>query len=134
MMFHFLADARRSLIYYHDSFLKFPRAVIDYTEIPLQRPSINKANSQIYSNFKSTPTAKVLVACTPGITVSYISKLAGGAVRDKKLDCLESLKKLTPWILFGRQGIQYSRIFARLLYQIIAFILLKKKIKQFNTA
>ena len=72
---------------YPKCFLKWPnvRTIIDCTEIPLQRPSMAKANTQIYSTYKGRPTAKALIGCTPGGTVSYISKAAGGAMSDKKL-------------------------------------------------
>ena len=51
-------------LYYPDSFKKYNniRAIIDCTEVPIQRPSLAKANSQIYSSHKGRPTAKVLVA------------------------------------------------------------------------
>ena len=51
-------------LYYPDSFKKYNniRAIIDCTEVPIQRPSLAKANSQIYSSYKGRPTAKVLAA------------------------------------------------------------------------
>ncbi|XP_019629817.1 PREDICTED: uncharacterized protein LOC109474043 [Branchiostoma belcheri] len=73
--------------YIPECFKKWPRirAILDCTEIPVQRPSLAKANSQIYSNYKSRPTAKTLVACTPGGTVSFVSASAGGSMSDKRL-------------------------------------------------
>lgn len=73
--------------YYPKCFTKFGhvQAIIDCTEIPLQRPSLPKANHQIYSNYKSRPTCKTLIACTPSGAVSYISFAAGGAMSDKEI-------------------------------------------------
>lgn len=73
--------------YYPACFKKWPnvKVIIDCTEVPLQRPSLAKANAQIYSSYKGRPTAKALVGCTPGGTISFISKIAGGSMSDKKL-------------------------------------------------
>ena len=53
--------------YYPDCFKKYKNviAIIDCTEVPIQRPSLALANGQIYSCYKGRPTAKLLVACTP---------------------------------------------------------------------
>lgn len=74
-------------LYYPDCFKKYNnvRAIIDCTEVPIQRPSLAKANSQIYSSYKGRPTVKVLVACTPAGTVSFLSKSSGGSMSDKEL-------------------------------------------------
>ena len=60
-------------------------AIIDCTEVPIQRPSLALANGQIYSFYKGRPTAKLLVACTPVGTVSFLSSGAEGAMSDKRL-------------------------------------------------
>ena len=60
-------------------------AIIDCTEMPIQRPSLALANGQIYLFYKGRPTAKLLVACTPVGTVSLLSSGAGGAMSDKRL-------------------------------------------------
>ena len=74
-------------LHYPDCFKKYHnvRAIIDCTEVPIQRPSLSKANSQIYSSYKRRPTAKVLVACTPKGTISFVSQAAGGTMSDKNL-------------------------------------------------
>lgn len=74
-------------LYYPNCFKKYKQvvAIIDCTEVPMQRPSLAKANSQIYSSYKGRPTAKVLVACTPAGTVSFVSKAAGGNMSDKEI-------------------------------------------------
>lgn len=63
-------------LYYPDCFKKYSnvRAIIDCTEVPIQRPSLAKANSQIYLSYKGRPTAKVPVACTPAGTILFASK------------------------------------------------------------
>ena len=123
-------------LYYPECFLKFPRvrAIIDCTEIPLQRPSIAKANSQIYSNYKSRPTAKVLVACTPGGTVSFISKSAGGAMTDKKLVMLSGiLEKFEPLdVCLADRGFNIQELLAPYQVKLIIPPFLKKN-QQFDT-
>ena len=73
--------------YYPDCFKKYKNviAIIDCTEVPIQRPSLALANGQIYSFYKGRPTCKLLVACTPVGTVSFVSCAAGGAMSDKRL-------------------------------------------------
>ena len=124
------------LSYYPECFLKFPsvQTIIDCTEIPLQRPSITKANSQIYSNYKSRPTAKVLVACTPGGTVSFISKSAGGAMTDKKLVMLSGiLEKFDPLdVCLADRGFNIQELLAP--YQVkLTIPPFVKKNQQFDT-
>ena len=53
--------------------------------MPIQRPSLALAKGQIYSFYKGRPTCKLLVACTPVGTVSFVSSAAGGAMSDKRL-------------------------------------------------
>ena len=75
-------------LHYPDCFKQYHnvRAFIDCTEVPIQRPSVARANnSQIYSSYKKRPTAKVLVVCTPAGTISFVSKAAGGFMSDKDL-------------------------------------------------
>lgn len=71
-------------LYYPDCFKKYSnvRAIIDCTEVPIQRPLLAKANSQIYSSYKGRPTTKVLEACTPTGKISFASK---GSMSDKDL-------------------------------------------------
>ena len=105
------------------------RAIIDCTEITLQRPSIAKANSQIYSNYKSRPTAKVLVACTPGGTVSFISKAAGGAMSDKQLvEKSGILRKFEPMdICLADRGFNIQELLVPFQVKLIIPPFLKKK-------
>ena len=73
--------------YYPDCFKKYKNviAIMDCTEVPIQRPSLALANGQIYSFYKGRPTCKLLVACTPVGTVSFVSCGAGGAMSDTRL-------------------------------------------------
>ena len=74
--------------YYPSCFSNYKETVvsiIDCTEIPTERPSLAKTNAQVYSNYKGRPTVKCLVGITPGGTVSYLSRCAGGAISDKQL-------------------------------------------------
>jgi hypothetical protein len=51
----------------------------------LERPSLDSVNAVMHSNYKSRHTYKVLVACTPGGTVSYVSEAVGGDMSDVEL-------------------------------------------------
>lgn len=84
---HLLANTTASTELLPDCFKKYKNviAIIDCTEVPIQRPLLALANGQIYSFHKGRPTAKLLVACTPVGTVSFVSCGAGGAMSDKRL-------------------------------------------------
>ena len=93
--------------YYPDCFQKYKNviAIIDCTEVPLQRPSLALINSgQIYSFYKGRSTCKLLVACTPVGTVSFVSSAAGGAMSDKRLvkesaSCQKSYPGILCWLI-----------------------------------
>lgn len=54
------------------------RAVLDCTEVPLQRLKDLESQLLIYSWYKGTYTAKVLICETPGGHISYVSEAYGG--------------------------------------------------------
>ena len=66
---------------------EFPNtiAIIDATEIRLQRPSSLLCQSQCYSDYKSTNTLKGLIAVDPRGSVIFISPLYSGSISDNRL-------------------------------------------------
>jgi len=60
-------------------------AIIDSTEIKMQRPSSLKIQSQCWSEYKSSPTLKGLVAVDPRGSVVFISPLFSGSVSDNEI-------------------------------------------------
>jgi hypothetical protein len=73
--------------YYPECFHQYGKvcAIIDCTEVQTERPSLDSTNAAMYSNYKERHTYKVLVACTPGGTVSFISDVVGGDMSDVEL-------------------------------------------------
>ena len=63
----------------------FVCAIIDASEVQTERPTMTSANSVLYSNYKQRHTFKVLVACTPGGSISFISEAAGGDMCDVEM-------------------------------------------------
>ncbi|XP_077520302.1 uncharacterized protein LOC144130176 [Amblyomma americanum] len=61
------------------------RAVLDCTEIPIQRPKDMESQLLTYSWYKGVYTAKVLVCETPGGHISYVSKAYGGRASDSHI-------------------------------------------------
>ena len=68
-----------------DSFRKFPstRVILDATEFKIQTPSLRQ--SQIFSQYKSTTTAKALLAIAPSGSVTFVSQLYTGGISDKEI-------------------------------------------------
>ena len=66
---------------------KFPttRAIIDGTEIPIKRPGLPKAQQSTFSTYKNRNTVNILVGCTPGGLISYISPAYGGSTSDRQI-------------------------------------------------
>lgn len=77
---------------------KYPRciAIIDCTEVRIERPFGFSSRSKTYSNYKSTNTMKFLVGITPCGAISFASKCWGGRASDKEIilksDFLEKLQ------------------------------------------
>ncbi|VDI46991.1 Hypothetical predicted protein [Mytilus galloprovincialis] len=69
-------------------------AIIDGTEIKIQKPSSLHAQSQSYSNNKSTNTLKDLVAVDPRGSLLFTSCLFSGAISDKDIFEQLGLKKM----------------------------------------
>ena len=74
----------------------FPKltAIIDCTEIFIDRPRTYKARAQVYSNYKKHSTVKFLIACTPLGSISFISKAWGGRVSD--IDIVKDSALISP--------------------------------------
>ena len=72
---------------YPSCFNKFEtvRAIIDCTEIGVQKPSLASTNSKIFSSYKNKPTAKFLLACSPNGNICFISEPAGGRMSDRMI-------------------------------------------------
>ena len=80
----------REIIQQHmpDKFKRdFPNtiAIIDSTEIRIQRPSALKSQSQCWSEYKSSPTLKGLVAIDPRGSILFVSSLFTGSISDNQL-------------------------------------------------
>jgi len=70
-----------------DSFRKFPstRVILDATEFKIQTPSSLLRQSQIFSQYKSTTTAKALLGIAPSGSVTFVSQLYTGGISDKEI-------------------------------------------------
>ena len=68
-----------------DSFRKFPstRVILDATEFKIQIPLLRQ--SQIFSEYKSTTTAKALLGIAPSGSVTFVSQLYTGGISDKEI-------------------------------------------------
>lgn len=79
-----------------DFALKFPttRVIIDGTECPIMKPKQPVAQQATFSSYKNRNTVKVLVGCTPGGIVSYVSTAYGGSTSDRQICERSDLTKL----------------------------------------
>ena len=64
-------------------------AIIDCTEIRIEKPTSLKSQSQCYSDYKSTTTLKSLVVSDPRGFVIFVSDLFSGSISDNGI-CHES--------------------------------------------
>ncbi|XP_050415275.1 uncharacterized protein LOC126829417 [Patella vulgata] len=81
---------KRDLVNYFcpsDFKLKFPstRIIVDGTECPIKKPRPPIAQQSTYSTYKNRNTVKVLVGCTPGGYISYVSPAYGGSASDRQI-------------------------------------------------
>ncbi len=60
-------------------------AILDCTEIKIEKPSSLLVQSQTYSNYKSTNTLKSLIACDPRGSIMFASTLFTGSISDQEL-------------------------------------------------
>ena len=79
-----------------DFFEKFPktRVIVDGTECPIQRPKQPIAQQASWSTYKNKNTMKVLVGCTPGGLISFVSDAYCGSTSDRQIVERSSLPKM----------------------------------------
>ncbi|KAE8743718.1 hypothetical protein FOCC_FOCC008662 [Frankliniella occidentalis] len=65
--------------------LKAAMCIVDATEIKIQKPKNFEQQSNTYSSYKGTNTAKFLVACSAYGGLSFISEGYEGNISDRKL-------------------------------------------------
>lgn len=66
---------------------EFPktRVIVDGTECAIHRPGKPMAQQASFSTYKNRNTVKILVGCTPGGLVSYVSPAYGGSASDRQV-------------------------------------------------
>ncbi|KAK3105240.1 hypothetical protein FSP39_020500 [Pinctada imbricata] len=69
-------------------------AIVDCTEMKIQKPSSLKAQSQTYSDYKSSNTLKALVAVDPRGSVIFSSMLFSGAMSDREIFIQSKFKEM----------------------------------------
>ncbi|ROI81784.1 hypothetical protein DPX16_22019 [Anabarilius grahami] len=60
-------------------------AILDCTELKIEKPSSLLVQSQTYSNYNSTNTLKSLIACDPRGSIMFTSTLYTGSISDQEL-------------------------------------------------
>ena len=75
---------------------QFPntRVIVDGTECPILKPKQPIAQQTTFSTYKNRNTVKVLVGCTPGGLVSYVSPAYGGSASDRQITERSQLPQL----------------------------------------
>jgi len=61
------------------------RVIVDGTECPINKPTQPVAQQATFSSYKNRNTVKVIVGCTPGGLVSYVSPAFGGSTSDRQI-------------------------------------------------
>ncbi|XP_074106475.1 uncharacterized protein LOC141532157 [Cotesia typhae] len=61
------------------------RVVVDCTEIFIQAPTKLCCQEVVYSNYKSSPTIKIMTGVSPGGLITFISKPFGGRASDTEI-------------------------------------------------
>ncbi|XP_053390474.1 uncharacterized protein LOC123549725 [Mercenaria mercenaria] len=70
------------------------RVIIDGTECSIRKPKNPTAQQATFSTYKNRNTVKVLVGCTPGGLVSYVSPSYGGSTSDRQIVERSSLVRI----------------------------------------
>ena len=89
----------RELVQYYaptDFFNKFPktRAIIDGTEVGMQKPNQPVAQQATFSSYKNKNTMKAMVGASPGGLCTYISEAYGGSASDRQIVERSTLPKM----------------------------------------
>lgn len=72
-------------------------AIMDCTEIPLEKPKCLNCRLRIYSHYKGHETMKFLIVVSPSGLIIYVSEPFGGRASDKSIaDYSKILEKLMP--------------------------------------
>lgn len=91
----------------------FTYAIIDGSEIFIEKPSDLHLQSSTWSNYKHNNTAKFLVACTPNGAVSFISPLYVGSISDVERTAVSRIfgetERQTWYFSNGRSEFYYKR-------------------------
>ena len=75
---------------------KYPktRLIVDGTECPINKPIQPIAQQSTFSSYKNRNTIKVVVGCSPGGLISFISPAFGGSTSDRQIVEKTALPKL----------------------------------------
>ena len=61
------------------------RAIIDCTELYVEKPCKPSSQRSTYSQYKSSNTFKLLISMSPVLHFNFVSKLYSGSIRDKEI-------------------------------------------------
>ena len=61
------------------------RAIIDATEIFVEKPSVPEIQQRTFSSYKNHNTYKGLVGISPGGAITFVSRLFPGSISDREL-------------------------------------------------
>ncbi|GFT65643.1 THAP domain-containing protein 4 [Trichonephila clavipes] len=106
-------------------------ALIDCSEIFIDRAFNLDARALTFSQYKSHNTVKFLIACTPLGKVSFVSKLYGGRTSDKQIIQLSGfLEQIRPGdVIFADRGFPVKDLVAERLPWYCQLLLRLKKIE-----
>lgn len=87
---------------------KNTRAVLDCTEVSVQKPNCLKCRLRMYSYYKGKETIKIMIAVSPGGQIIFISPVFGGRTSDKAIfNASGIMNKLIP----GTDALMVDKVF-----------------------
>jgi len=104
-------EVSRSMPRCFDKYKKV-RAVLDCTEIEIEKPKCLNCRILTYSYYYSTNTIKVMISVSPAGVINYISKAYGGRASDKAIfEESGLLDKLEPFLddVMGDKGFRIEQ-------------------------